>query len=107
MTRPGADVPSDSGRIQRRTSRTGYTEGTGDRIWGAAARLILDRADEKTVQYTLFAYAGKIVPGHPAIRLLEEYRAFLRGSRGPLTADEEAPLIREARRLGVMPIAPI
>jgi len=80
-----------------------------DKAWEAAVQLLLldDEPDEGALRYTVLSFAGKVTPGHLAIRLIEQQRAVLRGERGPLAEGELALLHRQARRLGLAQIAPI
>ena len=80
-----------------------------DKAWEAAVQLLVldDAPDDSTLRYAVLSFAGKVTPGHLAIRLIEQQRAVLRGERGPLADGELALLQRQAKRLGLVPAIPI
>ena len=63
-----------------------------EQVWDATAALILLPSAPETITWALIALRGHLRPGHPALGLLEEHRAHLRGERSALTDEELAPL---------------
>lgn len=63
-----------------------------EQVWDAVAALVLLPSTSEAVTWVLIALRGHLLPGHPALSLLEEHRAHLRGERSALTDQELSPL---------------
>lgn len=81
-----------------------------DRLWQVAARLILPHyvgprttmCRESDITWELACWRGQVLPGHPALRLLEEYRLWRRGERGELDPNEVNVLVLKILEISLL-----